>query len=117
MLGLDGIPSSCLRLSADGTVAAIGGPNGRVQLLDVEHGQPERDPRRHNWLVCSLCLLPDTTAVVSASADGTVGYWDLADRTHDAILPASVYVRANDALQVHLIVPIPGGSLPEARTA
>jgi WD40 repeat protein len=88
---------TAIALSADGAmVAAVDDTSSVIQLWDVESGEPTlalsgHEPQNDDFTlgVYGLAFNPDGTLLASASYDGTVRIWDVADGTELAVLETS----------------------------
>jgi WD40 repeat protein len=60
----------------DGRVAAIGGENGTVRLLDLRDGTLRQTAGRHRGAVNEVAFAPGGHLLVSTSEDGQVTVWD-----------------------------------------
>jgi WD40 repeat protein len=72
----DGRIPSPLAYSPDGSLLAVGSNDGGVLLCDADKGLPIRTLNGHLDRVYAVAFGPPDGALVTASADGTVRYWD-----------------------------------------
>ena len=66
----------CVAPSPDGRVAAVGGADGRVHLVEVPSMRVVLSWRAHDAKVASLCFLGEGL-LASSGTDGVVRVWDL----------------------------------------
>jgi serine/threonine protein kinase/WD40 repeat protein len=63
--------------SAGGRLLAVGGPDGRIHLLDPDDdSRPPRMLRGHDGAILSLAFHPGGRLLASSSWDGTLRLWD-----------------------------------------
>lgn len=86
---LRGTEPGVFEFSAEGDRLAMGGALGEVRVVGFPDGRPLAQ-WRHSRGVTSLAFFAEGTAVVSSSADGTVGFWDA--RTGEALAPVVRYL-------------------------
>jgi len=68
---------TCFDVSMDGRRAISGSDNGKLRLLDIEHGKCLLELEGHENSVTSVSLGESSLTAVSASQDGMVKIWDL----------------------------------------
>jgi WD40 repeat protein len=76
----DGV--TALAFSPDSKVLAAGFAysSGTIRLWDADSGEPRGQLTNHNGHICALAFSPDGQRLASASADQTIGIWNVALR-------------------------------------
>ncbi|MDA0166356.1 winged helix-turn-helix domain-containing protein [Solirubrobacter ginsenosidimutans] len=77
-------------VSADGRHYALGGPGGRLRLLDLVSGAVESLPAEHAAAISALRFTPDSRTLVSADEAGKLIAWDVASRAIAQRFPGHV---------------------------
>jgi WD40 repeat protein len=77
---------SAVAFTRDGERLAWAGAAGELKLANASTGVELADFHGHTEDVCAVIFSPDEKALVSASWDGTVRIWDVADAAEFAVL-------------------------------
>jgi WD40 repeat protein/serine/threonine protein kinase len=64
-------------LSADERLAAVGAPEGEVELINLLSGRTERTLRLDNWGSTGIAFAPRQPLLAVGSGEGTITLWDL----------------------------------------
>lgn len=67
--------ATTVALSANGGCVAWGDTAGRVTLRDIETGEEQATPIRHERRVTGLAITADAGCVISGGADGRIAIW------------------------------------------
>lgn len=76
----------CVAISPDGTHVALGSEDKTIRIRNVISGQEVAVVKGHEGKVSSLFFCPNSGRLISGSDDGTVRWWDWANRTQIASL-------------------------------
>lgn len=82
---------SAVKVSPDGTLVAVAGETGSVQLLDARDGTLLRVLTGHTDAVNGLAFSPDGSALASASADRSARLWRTSDGAFQRVLADPSY--------------------------
>jgi WD40 repeat protein len=91
--GLEEVASS-LALSADGTLAAVGLANGKVQLIDLAERKVVRSLEGHVGPVRGLAFSADAATLFSGAEDKTIRSWKVDDGSQLAMVETTAPINA-----------------------
>lgn len=90
--------------STDGKLLATGHDDGRIRLVNLADGKILHTLAGHTTAVTGLAFTPDHARLISASADGSLRTWQVADGTQlgqfDAPVPLNDIALTPDGTQV-----------------
>ncbi len=87
--------SRSIAYSPDGKWLAVGGKDKTISLREAATRKEVRELKGHNGMLFGLVFTPDSKSLLSASSDGTVRRWDLADGRQTGAWTVHVEKRAN----------------------